>query len=69
MTSHDRPSSSSTCRTISFTPTVALPHRARENPEAKIDEPFLIGTIPQVKAASGCVPHGGPPSNLHRAAW
>jgi len=24
-------------------------HRARENPEAKIDMPFLMGTIPQVK--------------------
>lgn len=26
-------------------------HRAREEPEAKIDMPFLMSTIPQVKAA------------------
>ena len=26
-----------------------LAHRARENPDAKIDMPFLMGTIPHVK--------------------
>jgi nicotinamidase-related amidase len=41
----DRHSLSSTCRTISFS---GFAHLAREHPEAKIDLPFLMGTLPQV---------------------
>ena len=36
-------------------------HRARENPEAKIDMPFLMGTIPQVKRLADAFRQAGRP--------
>ena len=36
-------------------------HRARENPEAKIDMPFLMGTIPQVKRLADAFRTAGRP--------
>ena len=36
-------------------------HRARENPEAKIDMPFLMGTIPQVKRLAEAFRKAGRP--------
>ena len=36
-------------------------HRAREHPEANIDLPFLIGTIPAMQ--NGCWTRSGPPAS------
>ena len=36
-------------------------HRARENPEAKIDMPFLMGTIPQVQRLADAFRKAGRP--------
>ena len=38
-------------------PDGALGHRARENPERKIDMPFLMGTIPNVSRHRRCIPY------------
>src|ERR1044071_6898074 len=36
-------------------------HRARENPEAKIDMPFLMGTVPQVRRLADAFRKAGRP--------